>query len=85
MTVIPGVVFSGGWDGILRAFSTENGHQIWELNTAHDFNTVNGVKANGGSMASAGPTIVGGTLFVGSGYLFGGGTPGNVLLALSAQ
>ena len=66
--------------------STENGHEIWEINTAHDYKTVNGVKANGGSMASAGPTIVGGTLFVGSGYLFGAaGIAGNTLLAFSAQ
>jgi len=86
LTVIPGVVFSGGWDGILRAFSTEDGRQIWEFNTAHEFSTLNGVKANGGSMAAPGPTIVGGTLFVGSGYLFGGvSTAGNVLLAFSAQ
>ena len=86
LTVIPGVVFSGGWDGILRALSTENGHVIWEINTAHDYKTVNGVKANGGSMASAGPTIVNGTLFVGSGYLFGAaGIAGNTLLAFSAQ
>ena len=76
LTVIPGVVFSGGWDGILRAFSTENGHEIWEVNTAHDYETVNRVKANGGSMAAPGPTIVGGRLFVGSGYMFGGGNAG---------
>ncbi len=85
LTVIPGVVFSGGWDGILRALSTEDGHQIWEVNTAHEFKTVNGVKANGGTMASAGPTIVGGMLYVGSGYQFGTGIPGNVLLAFSPQ
>jgi polyvinyl alcohol dehydrogenase (cytochrome) len=86
LTVIPGVVFSGGWDGILRALSADNGREIWEINTARDYKTVNGVKANGGSMASAGPTIVNGTLFVGSGYVFGpGGTPGNVLLAFSPQ
>ena len=86
LTVIPGVVFSGGWDGILRALSAENGHEIWEINTAHDYETVNGVKAHGGSMAAAGPTIVGGRLFVGSGYLFNEGTkPGNVLLVFSAQ
>jgi hypothetical protein len=48
--------------------------------------TVNGVKANGGSMAAPGPTIVGGRLFVGTVYMFGGGsTPGNVLLVFSAQ
>jgi hypothetical protein len=47
---------------------------------------VNGVKANGGSMAAPGPTIVGGRLFVGTVYMFGGGsTPGNVLLVFSAQ
>jgi polyvinyl alcohol dehydrogenase (cytochrome) len=85
LTVIPGVVFSGGWDGILRALSTEDGHQIWEVNTAHEFKTVNEVKANGGTMASAGPTIVGGMLYVGSGYQFGTGIPGNVLLAFSPQ
>ena len=85
LTVIPGVVFSGGWDGILRALSTEDGHQIWEVNTAQEFKTVNGVKANGGTMASAGPTIVGGMLYVGSGYQFGTGIPGNVLLAFSPQ
>ena len=85
LTVIPGVVFSGAWDGTLRALSTEDGKVIWEINTAHEFKTVNGVKANGGTMASAGPTIVGGTLFVGSGYQFGTGIPGNVLLAFTPQ
>ena len=86
LTVIPGVVFSGGWDGILRALSTDDGHQIWEINTAHDYKAVNGVKTNGGSMAAAGPTVVNGTLFVGSGYLFGAaGIAGNALLAFSAR
>lgn len=86
LTVIPGVVFSGGWDGILRAFSTENGHELWEINTAREYETVNHLKANGGTMASAGPTIVAGKLFVGSGYMFGGGSKaGNVVLMFSAQ
>jgi len=86
LTVIPGVVFSGGWDGILRAFLAEDGHEIWEVNTAQNYKTVNSVKANGGTMAAPGPTIVGGMLFVGSGYQFGGGSmPGNVLLAFSAK
>jgi len=82
LTVIPGVVFSGGADGILHAFSAEDGREIWQFDTAHDFETVNGVKAHGGSMAAPGPTIVGGRLFVGSGY---GSTPGNVLLMFSPQ
>jgi len=83
VTAIPGVVFSGGWDGVVRAFSTEDGHALWEYNTLRDFKTVNGVMAKGGSMGAAGPTIAGGMLFVGSGYTFGAGTTGNVLLAFS--
>jgi hypothetical protein len=41
------------------------------------------VAAKGGSIGAAGPTVAGGTLFVGSGYTFGAGTIGNVLLAFS--
>ena len=85
LTEIPGVVFSGGWDGVLRAFSTEDGHPLWDFNTAREFKTVNGVAAKGGSMQGPGPTVAGGMLFVGSGYIFGAGTPGNVLLAFSPQ
>jgi polyvinyl alcohol dehydrogenase (cytochrome) len=86
LTAIPGVVFSGGWDGVLRALSTADGHVLWDYNTAHDFDTVNRVAAKGGSMGAAGPTIVGGTLFTGSGYIgVKNGMPGNVLLAFSAD
>ena len=82
---IPGVVFSGGWDGMLRAYSTEDGRQLWEYDTAHEFTTVNSVAAKGGSMGAPGPVVAGGMLFAGSGYVFGAGTPGNVLLAFSAN
>ncbi len=84
-TAIPGVVFSGGWDGVVRAFSTDDGHLLWQFNTVQDFKTVNGVPAKGGSMGAAGPVIAGGTVFVGSGYMFGAGIPGNVLLAFSPE
>ena len=86
LTVIPGVVFGGGYDGIVRGFSTTNGELLWQFNMLQDFKTVNGVAARGGSLGQAGPTIASGTLFVGSGYIFGErGTPGNVLLAFGAQ
>jgi polyvinyl alcohol dehydrogenase (cytochrome) len=82
---IPGIFFTGGWDGILRALSTTNGAVIWEYNTVRKFDPVNGVPGTGGSMGAAGPTIAGGMLFVGSGYLanpgLGEAYPGNVLLA----
>ncbi len=85
VSAIPGVVFTGGWDGILRALSTSDGQLIWRFNTARAFNAVNGVPAKGGSMGGPGPTVVNGVLYVPSGYAaFGGGMPGNVLLALSA-
>jgi polyvinyl alcohol dehydrogenase (cytochrome) len=85
-SAMPGVVFSGGWDGVLRAFSTVNGQVIWQFNTVRDFTTVNGVPAKGGSMGAPGPTIAGGLLFVGSGYTGKrNGMPGNVLLAFSSE
>ena len=86
LTAIPGVVFSGGWDGVLRAISSTDGHVMWEYNTVRDFETVNSIAAKGGSMGAAGPTVAGGTLFVNSGYIgVKNGLPGNVLLAFSAQ
>ena len=81
VTGIPAVIFSGGWDGMLRAYSTENGQRIWEYDTVREFKTVNGVAAKGGSMAGPGPVVAGGMLFVGSGYVVGASVPGNVLLA----
>jgi polyvinyl alcohol dehydrogenase (cytochrome) len=85
VSVIPGAVFSGSVDGHLRAYSTADGKIIWDYDTARDFDTVNGVKANGGSLDAAGPTIAGGMLFVSSGYGSWGGYPGNVLLAFEAK
>ncbi len=85
LTSIPGVVFSGGIDGMLRAFSTADGHPLWQYNTLQDVTTVNGVAAKGGSMGAPGPTVAGGMLYVGSGYTFGAGATGNLLLAFSVQ
>jgi polyvinyl alcohol dehydrogenase (cytochrome) len=85
LTVIPGVVFSGGQDGVLRALSTADGKQIWEFDTVRDFMTVNSVPARGGAMGAPGPTIAGGMLYLGSGYTgLGNGRGGNVLLAFEA-
>lgn len=84
LTAIPGVVFSGGWDGVLRALSTANGRVAWEYNTVQDFQTVNGVAGKGGSMGAPGPVVAGGMLFAPSGYIgVKNGMPGNVLLAFS--
>jgi len=88
-SAIPGVVFTGGWDGILRAVSTNGGADgkvIWSFNAVQDFSTVNGVPAKGGSFGSAGPVIAGGMLFAASGYPGTlRGTPGNVMLAFGVE
>ena len=84
-SAIPGVVFTGGWDGILRAVDT-SGKVIWSFNAVRDFETVNQVAAKGGSFGSAGPVIVGGMIFTTSGYPgTQRGTPGNVLLAFGVE
>lgn len=80
-TVIPGVVFAGSADGMLRAYSTSTGKVIWSADTNGEFSTVNGVKAHGGSMIAAGPAIAGGMLYVNSGYGSHRGRAGNLLLA----
>jgi polyvinyl alcohol dehydrogenase (cytochrome) len=85
VTVIPGVVFSGSVDGHLRAYSAEDGKILWDFDTVRDYQTVNGVKARGGSLDGSGAVVVGGMLFVNSGYPGTGGMPGNVLLAFSVD
>jgi polyvinyl alcohol dehydrogenase (cytochrome) len=83
VTVIPGAVFSGSVDGHLRAYSSSTGEILWDTDTAHEFKTVNGAPAHGGSMDTGGPVVVDGMVFVNSGYGQWGGMPGNVLLTFS--
>jgi polyvinyl alcohol dehydrogenase (cytochrome) len=80
-TALPGVVFSGATDGMMRAYDTRDGKVIWEFATARDFETVNGVSARGGSINGPGPTVVGGMMYFVSGYGAFGQMAGNVLLA----
>ena len=81
VTVTPGIVFSGGSDGGLRAYDTNNGDLLWEYNTNREFQTVNGIQAKGATIDAAGPVISGNMLFVTSGYNGIVGRAGNVLLA----
>jgi polyvinyl alcohol dehydrogenase (cytochrome) len=85
ISVIPGAVFSGSEDSHLRAYSTKDGKVIWDYNAAQEYQTVNGVKANGGSFDASGPTIVDSILYTNSGYGQFGGLAGNVLLAFSVD
>ena len=81
VSVIPGVVFSGGVSGFLRAYATDDARLLWEFDTARDYATVNGVSGHGGAIDGPGPVIVDGMLYVNSGYAQWSGIAGNVLLA----
>jgi polyvinyl alcohol dehydrogenase (cytochrome) len=81
LTAIPGVVFSGSADGGVRAYASDTGKILWTYDTNRDFDTVDGVKANGGSIDGPGPVVADGMLYVTAGNAGFVGTPGNVLLA----
>ena len=72
-------------DGHLRAYTAEDGKVIWDFDTAREFQTVNGVKAKGGSIDGPGPVVVNGMLLINSGYSRFGGMAGNVLLCFSPE
>lgn len=80
-TAIDGAVLVGSLDGHIRAFSTEDGSVLWDVDTAREFETVNGVPGRGGSLDGPGPVVVDGTVLVNSGYDMFSEMPGNVLLA----
>jgi polyvinyl alcohol dehydrogenase (cytochrome) len=82
-SVIPGVAFVGGMDGMLHAVATSDGKELWSFDTSQSFDTVNRIPAHGGGMGSAGPTVSGGMVFVGSGYAVVGDRSGNALLAFA--
>ena len=58
-----------------------DGKILWTFDTNRDFDSVNGVKADGGSIDGPGPVVAGGMLYVTAGNAGFVGTPGNVLLA----
>ncbi len=84
-TVIPGVVFSGGLDGVMRAFDAETGRILWSFNSFIKFGDIHGVDAFGGSFDSDGPVILGDRLYITSGYDKWGLQPGNVLLSFKIK
>jgi polyvinyl alcohol dehydrogenase (cytochrome) len=87
-SVIPGVTIAGTTDGHERAFSTTDGHILWDFDTAQrTYQTMNGVRdQEGGPIDVTSGTIGDGMLFVMSGYLgnLGGGS-NDVLLAFSVD
>jgi len=85
VTAIPGIVFSGGLDGHLRAYASEDGRIVWDTDTMQSYETVNGVAAHGGSLNGPGAVVVNGIVYVNSGYTHIATAPGNALLAFSVD
>ena len=83
VTSLPGVVFSGGMSGHIRAFDSATGEVLWTYDTVREYVTVNGAKGRGGALDASGPIVVDGWVYVVSGYSKWGGLPGNVLLAFA--
>ena len=85
VTLTDGIIFAGALNGILRAYSTQDGRILWTTDTRRDWPTVNGVKGYGGAIDSAGPVVAGGLLIVNSGYDKFGQIPGNVMLVFGPK
>ena len=60
------MIFAAANDGHLRAHSSEDGTVLWDFNTMREFDTVNGVKARGGSIDGPGAVVVNGMVFINS-------------------
>ena len=84
-TVIDGAVVEGSLDGFIRAFDARTGAVLFQFDTAREFETLNGVQANGGAIDNASIVAANGMLFVNSGYGMFGQMPGNVMLAFKPK
>ena len=95
ITVMPGIVFAGSYDGHFRAFEAATGKIVWDVDTGTDpVRSVNGQLVHGGVMDGGGATIAGGMVYVHSGYAGRSGATagrdmrnadGNVLMAFSVD
>ena len=85
VTGIPGAVFSGAADGGMRAYSAVDGKVLWTFDSNPEFETINGVKAAGGSFDASGPVVVDGMVYLLSGNCCIVGRPGNALFAFELE
>ncbi|ALC14727.1 outer membrane protein assembly factor BamB family protein [Sphingopyxis sp. 113P3] len=93
ISVMPGVVFAGSYDGHFRAYDAVTGKIVWDFDTGtKPVKALNGAMVYGGVMDGAGPTIAGGMVYVHAGYAGRSGSTGgrdmrnadgNVLMAFS--
>ena len=69
----------------IRAYASDDGSIVWTFDTNREFETVNGVKANGGAMDGPGVVVEDGMIYATSGYVSLIGRPGNVVLAFGVE
>ena len=67
------------------AYAAATGKIVWTYDTNRSFDTINGVKAMGGSIDGPGPVVAGGMLYVTAGNAGFVGRAGNVLLAFAVK
>ena len=83
ITAAPGIVLTGGLDGQLDVFASEDGALLWSFDTLREFDAVNGVPARGGAIDTHGPVLADNLLIAVSGYGSFQETPGNALLVFA--
>ena len=85
VTLSGDVLLGGTHNGLLRAYAARDGRLLWSFDTIRDFTTVNGIRARGGTIDSAGPVVAGGYVIVNSGYDKFGEIAGNALLVFGPR
>ena len=68
LSVSNDLLLAGSLDGVVKAFHTRDGSELWSLDTATDFTDINGTPGNGGTIDSVGVVVAGDGLLVNSGY-----------------
>jgi polyvinyl alcohol dehydrogenase (cytochrome) len=87
----PGLVWEGGQEGRLRAYSSATGKILWQYDTVRTYlNTTDHVLlAHGGSIDGGGTTVSHGMVYTGSGYthfgIIGSEMAGNMVLAFGLK
>jgi polyvinyl alcohol dehydrogenase (cytochrome) len=84
VSAIPGLVFAGSLDGVLRAYDMRDGSVVWSANIGQKiYATLNAGPMKGDTINAGGPVIAGGTLYQVSGYQTSDPKATNMLLAFS--
>ncbi|MBC2669811.1 PQQ-binding-like beta-propeller repeat protein [Novosphingobium piscinae] len=80
VTAIPGAVFAGHLDGMLRAYDSRSGRVLWQVDTKRPMTTIDGRTTKGGSMSGPGAAVWKGKVVVNSGYGMYSHMAGNALM-----